>query len=346
MCPAGYFCPENSTDFNPYPCPTGHFCPNGTEYATQHPCPKGYFNGATKGVSLANCNACPGGKYCNESGLPAPTGLCAPGYFCVNAAFTDRPLDYDNFTSGDCLCPANSTGGECQEGFFCPEGSHEPTSCTGGYFCEGKGKATVTAQCDPGWFCTSGAQVSQPSDGITGDICPQGKYCPRGTEVPKLCPQGTFSNNTGNSHETNCANCTEGSYCETKGLTKPTALCSAKFYCPPGERLDKQNSCTKGHFCEEGSPAPVKCPSGTYQDEIQQDSCKLCPAGYFCDSSNDLSDFSSYNCPNGFYCPNGTRYATEFGCPNGTHGNGTNLFHPDQCVKCPPGRFCYGKGGY
>ena len=342
-CPAGYFCPENSTDFNPFPCPKGHFCPNGTEYATQYPCPKGYYNGATHSVSLADCRACPGGKYCNRSGLSEPTGPCAAGYFCVNAAWTDKPQDYDNFTAGDCLCPANSTGGKCQEGFFCPEGSDEPTACTGGFYCEGKGKENVTEQCDPGWFCTSGAKIPRPSDGITGNICPAGKYCPRGTETPRLCPQGRFSNNTGNSNKNNCSLCTEGSYCETEGLIKPTALCSAKYFCPPGEKQDKNNSCTKGHFCPEGSPEPVKCHSGTYQDQTQQDSCKLCPAGYYCDTKDDLSEFTSYICPNGFYCPNGTRYATEFGCPNGTHGNGTQLFHPDQCVKCPPGRFCYGK---
>ena len=292
---------------------------------------------------MADCSPCPGGKYCNESGLSGPTGPCAAGYFCVNAAYTDEPQDYDNFTSGDCLCPANSTGGECQEGFFCPQGSHEPTACTGGFYCAGKGRDAVTAECDAGWFCTSGAKVPRPSDGITGDICPPGRYCPKGTKVPQLCPIGTYSNNTGNSHQDNCTACREGSYCETRELTKPTALCSAKYYCPAGESIDKRLSCTKGHFCREGSPQPVHCPSGTYQDELQQDYCKTCPAGHYCDSKDDLSDFTPYPCPNGYYCPNGTRYATEFGCPNGTHGNGTQLFHPDQCVKCPPGKFCYGK---
>jgi hypothetical protein len=30
-------------------------------------------------------------------------------------------------------------------------------------------------------------------------------------------------------------------------------------------------------------------------------------------------------CPTGFYCPSGTRIATEFGCPNGTYNDVTGL---------------------
>lgn len=39
--------------------------------------------------------------------------------------------------------------------------------------------------------------VSAPSDGVTGDICPLGYYCPMGSASPLLCPDGTYSNTTG-----------------------------------------------------------------------------------------------------------------------------------------------------
>lgn len=342
-CPEGYYCPENSTAFTSFICPEGHYCPNGTEFPTQHPCPKGYFNNRTKGVRLEDCLACPGGLYCNATGLSGPTGKCASGWFCVRAAWSDMPTDYDNFTSGDCLCPSNSTGGECQEGFFCPEGSHEPVPCLGGFYCEGKGKGNVTGECDAGWFCDSGAKVRQPGDGVTGDICPAGKYCEKGTKVPTLCPQGTFSNNTGNKAVEECTPCTNGSFCQGKGNIKPTGLCAPGFYCPEGQNQDRPFPCTKGHYCEKGSPAPVVCPSGQYQDEVKQRTCKTCPSGYYCDNQYDLSNFSPYICPKGYYCPNGTRYDTEFGCPNGTYGNFTQLHSPEQCYDCPPGKYCLGK---
>lgn len=47
-------------------------------------------------------------------------------------------LSIGNYTSIDvCTCPANNyTGGKCQPGSFCPEGSSAPTSCTAGMYCD------------------------------------------------------------------------------------------------------------------------------------------------------------------------------------------------------------------
>ena len=53
--------------------------------------------------------------------------------------------------------------------------------------------------------------------------------------------------------------------------------------------------------------------------------CKTCPAGFYCDSTLQNDTFCSHGvqnpqpCPTGHYCQNGTKYATEFGCPNGTY---------------------------
>ena len=64
--------------------------------------------------------------------------LCciSSGYFCVHAAWLAQPSDYNNYTAGDCLCPTESTGGQCQPGYYCPEGSEEPTPCEEGRYCE------------------------------------------------------------------------------------------------------------------------------------------------------------------------------------------------------------------
>jgi hypothetical protein len=50
------------------------------------------------------------------------------------------------------------------------------------YICSG--------DCDAGFYCDRGANVSQPTDGVTGGVCPAGNYCPQGTAVPIPCEDG------------------------------------------------------------------------------------------------------------------------------------------------------------
>lgn len=78
-----------------------------------------------------------------------------------------------------------------------------------------------------------------------------------------------------------------------------------------------------GHYCPEGVDAEIRCANGTYQDQETQSSCKVCPAGYFCDNTMGIVvlDNSTTVCPMGSYCPTGTRYANEFLCPIGTFSN-------------------------
>ena len=79
-----------------------------------------------------------------------------------------------------------------------------------GYYCEMEGLSVETAPCAMGYFCTRGASQPNPTDGVTGDVCPMGKYCPVGTHVPFDCPAGTFSNVTGNQDVGDCEPCTPG----------------------------------------------------------------------------------------------------------------------------------------
>lgn len=65
------------------------------------------------------------------------------GWFCVSAAWNSQPFDLDNYTNANCLCPATSTGGRCQVGFYCPSGSQEPLPCPPGAFCNISGILTL-----------------------------------------------------------------------------------------------------------------------------------------------------------------------------------------------------------
>ena len=61
-----------------------------------------------------------------------------------------------------------------------------------------------------GYYCTLGAEISQPTDNITGNICPEGHYCPIGSDVPRPCDIGYYLDAEGQSAESNCKICTKG----------------------------------------------------------------------------------------------------------------------------------------
>ena len=133
------------------------------------------------------------------------------------------------------------------------------------------------ANCSAGYFCLAGASSPMPTDKVTGNVCPVGAYCPQGSHNYTLCPPGTLTNQTGNTNMSNCLSCTAGSYCMGWGNNAPTAKCNAGFYCPTGQNRGDPPSfnCWKANYCEVGSAVPKPCPSGSYQDEVQQSTCKV-----------------------------------------------------------------------
>ena len=42
-------------------------------------------------------------------------------------------------------------------------------------------------------------------------------------------------------------------------------------------------------------------------------------------------------CPLGYYCPNGTQFAEQFACPNGTYSDLEGLYSEEQCKNCTQG---------
>ena len=56
----------------------------------------------------------------------------------------------------------------------------------------------------------SGAKTATPNQGLDANECPQGRFCPEGTDEPELCPPGTFSNALGKlkqAHKLYCLIC-------------------------------------------------------------------------------------------------------------------------------------------
>ncbi|KAM9734328.1 uncharacterized protein ACNS7B_016072 [Menidia menidia] len=340
-CPAGYYCPEKTGNFSIFPCPPGFYCPDGTKHATQFPCPRGYYNPEPMTQSLDSCLPCPPGHYCEKERLTKVSGKCKAGWFCVSAAWNSQPFDLDNYTNANCLCPATSTGGQCQMGHYCPLGSSEPVPCAPGTFCNISGLALPVGPCSPGYYCTGGATGAKPVDGETGNICPPGTYCAEGSAEPELCPAGTFSPVYGLTNETGCQPCTAGSYCREAGLRAPTGPCSQGYWCPPGQTVATALPCPIGHFCSEGSSAPEPCPSGTSQNRDKQSSCTVCEAGYYCDARlRPVNASIRRPCPKGHYCPAGTGLPNEHPCPIGSFNPREGTDSPEGCIPCNAGHYC------
>ena len=74
---------------------------------------------------------------------------------------------------------------------------HLFTGCDAGYYCSATGKTAVTDKCNAGSYCVQNATKPNPTDGVTGNTCPVGTYCPRGAHVPLFCENGTYANVTG-----------------------------------------------------------------------------------------------------------------------------------------------------
>ncbi|NXX30207.1 AB24G protein, partial [Nicator chloris] len=123
----------------------------------------------------------------------------------------------------------------------------------------------------------------------------------------------------------------------------------------PGSPLS--GPCPRGHYCPEGTPFPVPCPAGTFNNATgecgSQDSCVPCSPGAFCASAGLSSPTGP--CSQGFYCPANFSSVspTAFLCPKGHFcGSGTALPRPcpagqyqpatgsASCIPCQRGFFC------
>lgn len=140
--------------------------------------------------------------------------------------------------------------------------------------------------------------------------CPQGNYCPLGSQDPTNCSITHYNPNTGGADYTACQLCKGGFYCFDEALGN---LFSAgdTYKCPPG------------FYCPPGTWVPLPCEAGTYADS----SLTYPPS----------SMASCLACPQNFYCPQSTPYQFQNTCPNGTYC-GPKASWP---TLCPPGNYCY-----
>ena len=58
-------------------------------------------------------------------------------------------------------------------------------------------------------------------------------------------------------------------------------------------------------------------------------------SGFYCNATyGPVVNFGIYECPQGFYCLDGTKHATEYPCPPGKYLNRTKGSSPSDCIPC------------
>jgi hypothetical protein len=182
-----------------------------------------------------------------------------------------------------------------------------------------------------------------PLDPPKGYACPPGTYCGIATTAPLACPPGTFANSSATSQ---CQACLAGYHCP--GATSAPIVCPRRYFCPAG------------------TAEPVVCPGGSYGANSGLKAaaeCSPCPATQFCSNgditgpcwggfvclgNSSIPDPATgtpdqllghgYNCPAGFFCPNGT--LAEVPCPTGLFSSVVGATSSAVCGLCPPAAVC------
>ena len=256
-CPPGFYCAGSNNANASQECAAGYYCTGGSAVPTQHETQAGYYTeagafkmepcpfGSYQPAKLSErCLDCPQGKFCNETAITEPY-ICPPGYYCPLNSKYPTPCPEGTYNGG--------TGADRVE---------QCVNCDPGKACESVGLPSPNIDCDPGHYCSIGAAVRNPIGETYGDLCPGGYYCPLGTNdfSDHPCPNGTYSNYTGNQAEENCTSCDPGKVCNGFGLTEPNDICAAGYFCRGGASSDSpRDGGTTGDLC----PTGHYCPAGT-----------------------------------------------------------------------------------
>ncbi|XP_026190235.1 uncharacterized protein LOC113146601 [Cyclospora cayetanensis] len=373
-CPAAFYCADAAQP--PIACPEGNYCPEGSQ--SPQPCPPGTYRSVKGGAAEDDCFSCPPGKYCSSWGTKSNLLDCPAGYYCrLGAGTLGNAVQYQSmFTANGQITDHNlSVAVEdpcngvlpcvyalvCPANTYCPKGSWTPTHCPSGTGHTRRGAASAVEclkcgagvyckssgtqePCDEGFVCYGAAVTGRPLEGSTGEICPKGRYCPRGTTNSRVCPIGTYGPTKGLSYA--CDPCPPGRVCQQEGLTEAPNIW-----------------CTKGSYCPEGAINPRQCPVGTYNDQLGQPDewgCLECPPGQYCSSpglaepsgpcdqgtwcisGSQINDavtaylpLSAVLCPAGYTCESGAIVPTA--CPKGTYKDTEG---EAECSTCPAGVYC------
>lgn len=91
----------------------------------------------------------------------------------------------------------------------------------------------------------------------------------------------------------------------------------------------------------EASITPIKCPGGTYGNtthgQSSDQACTDCPERYYCpEGTTHVTE--TLKCPAGFFCPKASASPTP--CPAATYSGVVGAITISVCLVCPAGFYC------
>ncbi|OAF70388.1 hypothetical protein A3Q56_01860 [Intoshia linei] len=345
MCTAGFYCENVGRSAVTGPCGAGYYCETGSisKFPTNKHCTSGYFCPTQSSTKLI----CTAGKYCDINKLSIPSGDCSAGFYCNTGS--ESPYQNDCSISHYCIA-GTSVPQKCPKGTFSDvtklKAVDECTPCSPGYYCATEGLKNPTDKCKKGYYCTSKSSVSDPVDGVTGNICPKGYFCPLGSSAPIICQNGFYQNSLG---QFECIKCPSGTFCtEYNGpISTPTIgtthLCPTGFYCLENTGYSNEHPCPSGTFRKttgaSSSSECTTCTVGKYCQNIGLSDVEgACFEGYECKAGSTSPIPLAGKCSQGYYCP--TTSLVPVKCAAGTYMHLTGMGKSTQCISCPAGRYC------
>jgi hypothetical protein len=304
-CPIGGICSYLGTS-NPVKCPPGKTWQLSAQIIAPRLCPAGSYWELKTVTSRSN--------YTNiaEDYIPI---YWYPGTYCLAGCETPIVDPTNSQAAQECIEGSywiegtdSPKGIPCPEGTYCPKQALEPIPTEPGYFAKGEGNVQQEP-CPPGTFSNrtrvSECETWPAGYEWTGEATVTPSLCPAGTFKPldelliycELCPQGTWSNQTGLYGEDQCTPWEPGIVCTLEGMTS----------------LDLAIPCPEGYVCSEyklqiftlpNNP----CPEGYYWGlrTISQDDFFLWRRGLYCPTATTSTGVSQNRWIPGYYWPLGT----------------------------------------
>lgn len=331
-------------------CEIGNYCEKGKKIQ----CPGGTFGQSTR-LSNSSCSGqCHPGFYCPVGSVSATANYCGnisvycpigssepkratPGYYTTNEnGSQDR--DSETRRSAVRLCPPGS---------YCADGTKN--ACPSGVYGleAGLSDAACTAPCPEGWFCPPGTERPFSNPCSTSPT----EYCPAGSSRPELTKFGYYAvqphiNEGGGFGAIQI--CPRGSYCVAGQRhdcpagrygsalqttdTSCSGECAAGFYCPAGSITFNEVQCdSTAVYCPTGSSEPTTVSPGHYTIGHSSD------AGYDGNVFRGQANVGQALCEPGYYC---LRDGIKRRCPAGRYGAQYGVTNRDCDGPCKLGHYC------